>query len=423
MFTFLHAADLHLDSPLRGLQRYEGAPVDEIRGATRRALENLVALALEHAVDFVLIAGDLYDGDWKDYNTGLFFVAQMARLRAADIPVIAICGNHDAANKMTRSLRLPDNVELLSHRRAQTAQTAKLKELGVAVHGRSFAKAAELDNLVLDYPEKQAGMFNIGLLHTSLSGVEGHARYAPSTVDDLRLTGYDYWALGHVHQRRTFCEDPPILFPGNLQGRHIREPGAKGCLRVHVDDRGHAEIDFQPLDVFRWEVCEVDARDLDRTDEVLERLSVELSRLVQRSDGLPMAVRVTASGCCQAHDRLMSEQEQWINQVRGLALDVGGGSLWVEKVRLRTTPQRALDPALLADGPMGALLACTRQLRADDQKLLELGGELESLRRKLPTELKRGDDPLTFDDPRQLRAVLDEIEPLLLQRLLGEGNG
>ncbi len=422
MFTFLHAADLHLDSPLRGLERYEGAPVDEIRSATRRALENLVALAIEREVDFVLIAGDLYDGDWKDHNTGLFFVAQMARLRETRIPVIAIRGNHDAANKMTRSLRLPDNVELLSHRRAETAQLAKLKELGVAVHGRSFAKAAELDNLAIDYPEPKAGMFNIGLLHTSLSGIEGHASYAPCTVDDLRSAGYDYWALGHVHQRRTLCEDPPILFPGNIQGRHVRELGAKGCLLVSVEDRGHVEIEFQSLDVFRWALCEVDARSLDGTDEVLERLSDELSRLMRDSDGLPLAVRVTISGCCQAHDRLRSDPEGWINQVRGVALDLSGGNLWVEKVILQTTPQRAVDSALLADGPMGALLTFLGELRADDQQLMELASELDAIRRKLPAELKRGDDPLTFDDSRQLNGVLDEIEPLLVERLMGEGR-
>jgi DNA repair protein SbcD/Mre11 len=109
MLRFIHAADIHLDSPLKGLEQYEGAPVDEIRGATRRALENLVDLAIDREVDFLLIAGDLYDGDWKDHNTGLFFVAQMHRLREADIPVVMISGNHDAANKMTRTLRLPDN--------------------------------------------------------------------------------------------------------------------------------------------------------------------------------------------------------------------------------------------------------------------------------------------------------------------------
>jgi exonuclease SbcD len=420
MFTFLHAADLHLDSPLRGLARYEGAPVDEIRGATRRALENLVDLAIERDVDFVLIAGDLYDGDWKDHNTGLFFVAQMVRLRTAHIPVIAIRGNHDAANKMTSSLQLPANVELLSHRRAETAQAEKLKELGVAVHGRSFAKAAELDNLALNYPPPQAGKFNIGLLHTSLSGVEGHEPYAPCTVDDLRSTGYDYWALGHVHTRRVLCEDPPILFSGNLQGRHIRELGAKGCMLVTVDDRAEVKFEFQPLDVFRWELCHVDAQGCDEIDEVLEQLSTELAPIVRDSDGLPLAVRVILSGSCQAHGQLMSAPEEWGNQVRAIGLDLSGGNLWIEKAVIRTSPQQTTDPTLLTDGPIGALRSYLSELRTNDSQLLELASELDALRRKLPAELKRGPNPLTFDDPKQLRAVLDEIEPMLMERLLGK---
>ncbi|MCU0979732.1 MAG: DNA repair exonuclease, partial [Pirellulaceae bacterium] len=130
MFKFLHAADIHLDSPLRGLDRYDGAPVEEIRGATRRALENLVGVAIEQQVAFVVIAGDVYDGDWPDFNTGLFFVRQMSKLREAGIPVVLISGNHDAENKMTRALELPDNVRRLATRKPESVGG---REIGVRV--------------------------------------------------------------------------------------------------------------------------------------------------------------------------------------------------------------------------------------------------------------------------------------------------
>src|SRR3954464_3372411 len=133
--TFLHAADIHLDSPLRGLERYEHAPVDRIRGANRRAFERMIGLAVDRRVDFVLIAGDLYDGDWRDYNTGLYLVKELGRLRDHKIPVYLIAGNHDAANKMTRALTLPENVRLLAHDRPETV---RLDELDVAIHGQSF---------------------------------------------------------------------------------------------------------------------------------------------------------------------------------------------------------------------------------------------------------------------------------------------
>src|SRR5215510_7563591 len=133
MAKFIHAADVHLDSPLVGLEHYEGAPVQEIRQASRRALENLVELALAQQVDFVLIAGDLYDGNWPDHNTGLFFVRQLHRLQQAAIPLYLIQGNHDAQSKMTTTLQLPDNPDG-SHVQlsASAPQTVVLEQCDVA---------------------------------------------------------------------------------------------------------------------------------------------------------------------------------------------------------------------------------------------------------------------------------------------------
>ena len=149
MFKFLHAADIHLDSPLRGLDRYEGCPVAEIRGATRRALDRLVRLAVAEQVAFVLIAGDVYDGDWPDHGTGLFFAKKMAELKDARIPVYLISGNHDARNKMTRELRLPDGVHLLSSGKPETLH---LPAVDVAIHGQSFATEKVSEDLAASYP-------------------------------------------------------------------------------------------------------------------------------------------------------------------------------------------------------------------------------------------------------------------------------
>lgn len=418
---FIHAADVHLDSPLRGLEQYDGAPVDEIRSATRRALQNLVELAIEQHVDFVLIAGDLYDGDWKDHNTGLFFVAQMSRLREANIPVVMISGNHDAANKMTKSLRLPENVELLSHTRPQTAKTKMLHDLGVVIHGRSFAKAAEYDNLAADYPEQRKGFFNIGLLHTALSGAEGHERYAPCTVDELRRKQYDYWALGHVHGRDITHNEPPIVFSGNIQGRHIREAGAKGCYLVTVDDRGGVELDFQPLDVFRWETCEVTATNIRQADDVLDLFSTQLAKITAQHGDVPLAVRVVLNGRTPAHQHFVANPVAWTNQIRATALDTAGGQVWVEKVKFRTSSESEFDEAALLDGPIGELLRYVDELCGSEDHLRELSGELADLKKKLPDELTRGDDALALDEPLQLRELLKDVRPLLMRRL-AEGS-
>ncbi|WP_419619235.1 metallophosphoesterase family protein, partial [Thiolapillus sp.] len=147
---FIHAADIHLDSALHGLERYEGAPVDEIRSATRRAFDNLIELAIEEEVAFILLAGDLYDGDWKDYNTGLYFMQHMARLCDAGIRVFIVAGNHDAASQITKHLRLPDNVTLFS---TKHPETVVLEDLNVAIIGQGFATRAVTDDLSQAYPQ------------------------------------------------------------------------------------------------------------------------------------------------------------------------------------------------------------------------------------------------------------------------------
>jgi DNA repair protein SbcD/Mre11 len=418
MFRFIHSADIHLDSPLCGLEQYEGAPVDEIRQASRRALENLVRLATEERVDFVLIAGDLYDSDWRDHNTGLFLVKQMTRLRDAGIPMYLIAGNHDAANKMTRSLRLPANPTgdepLFGHRHAETRH---LERLGVAIHGRSFANAAEKGNLSREYPVAEPGMFNIGMLHTSLEGDAQHATYAPCSIDDLRSKAYQYWALGHVHKRRTVCQDPYVAYPGNLQGRHIRETGEKGCLLVAVDDRHHVECQFRPLDVFRWERCDIACDEFHDTAEVLDRFARETRQLFERHAGLPLAVRVTLTGPSPTHQELAADLVQLAADFRAAAIEASGGLVWVEEVKVATSYANVSQAQLRPDGPVGELIRYLDEVTHDDEKLQVLAKDLDGLKAKLPPDLLQGPDALAMDDPAWLREVLAEVKPLLLQRL------
>jgi DNA repair exonuclease SbcCD nuclease subunit len=413
MFRFIHAADVHLDSPLKGLERYEGAPVTAIQDAARRALENLVHTAIDQRVAFVLLSGDIYDGDWRDYNTGLFFTRQASRLREAGIPLLMIAGNHDAANRMTRSLRLPDNVTLFP---ADEPGTVRLEELDVAIHGQSFASAAVHEDLSQGYPAAIAGMFNIGLLHTCATGREGHEPYAPCTLDGLRLKGYDYWALGHIHHREVLSEQPFIAFPGNLQGRHIRESGAKGCLLGTVGDDRSLKVAFQALDVLRWERLVADVSESRSTDAILDLVAGELENLHGEAAGRPLAVRVELVGATTAHRPLLARKHHWANEIRSRALDVARGDIWIEKLKFHTSDpaqtSKTVRPAKDAIGELRALFAAARS----DQKVLDdVKFDLTDVAKKLPPELK---DRLRTDDPQWLRSVLDEAESRLLNQLL-----
>lgn len=414
MFRFIHAADIHLDSPLRGLEQYEGAPVQEIRDAARRALANLVDLAIEQQVAFVLIAGDIYDGDWRDYNTGLYFVEQTRRLREAEIPLYLISGNHDAANRMTRTLRLPDNVTFFS---ADAPETARLTELDVAIHGQSFATAAIYDDLSESYPAATSGCFNIGMLHTCATGREGHDRYAPCSIEGLKAKGYDYWALGHIHIREILNEQPLIAFSGNIQGRHIRETGPKGCLLVTVHDDQTLEADFRALDVLRWELASVAVSDAKGIDEVLDLVGAKIESLQGGAAGRTLALRIELTGQSAVHRELLAQKHRWINEIRSLALGFGKGEVWIEKVKLRTSePTREQIPGHIPDDAIGELTSMFELVKNDTTRLGELAFDFSDVVKKLPAELKHIARP---DDSQWIQEVLAEAESLLLTRLVG----
>jgi exonuclease SbcD len=413
MFKFLHAADIHLDSPLRGLDRYEGCPSDEIRGATRRALDNLVKLAVAEKVAFVLIAGDVYDGDWKDHNTGLWFVKRMAELRDSKIAVFLIRGNHDAKNRMTRDLRLPDNVISLDVERPQTCHH---KEFPVAIHGQGFASQAVTDDLAANYPTADPGCLNVGMLHTSVDGREGHDRYAPCTVEALRAKNYGYWALGHVHTREILDEsNGPIVFPGNVQGRHIREPGAKGCMVVTVEGHRVVRHEFRPLDVLRWETCKLDASAATSEDDILQLFEDALPDHLGAADGRTLALRVEVIGASALHEKLLATKEYWSRELQNQSNIHGENRVWVEAVKLRTRPLTIADDEP-GDGPFAELDRLLAELRGDDSLLKQFADrELADLRKKIPGDLKRA-DLLDLDAPDWLRSVLDQVRPLLADR-------
>ena len=416
MIKFIHTADIHLDSPLRGLEAHQGTPVEEIRGATRRAFENLIDLAVDEKVDFLLIAGDLYDGDWQDYNTGLFFVSRMGRLHQAGIKVILISGNHDAVSRITRTMPLPDNVVHLSSRQPQSVV---LEDCGVSIHGQSYATKAVRENLASGYPQRDPDYFNIGLLHTSLNGREGHENYAPCKVDDLRSKGYGYWALGHVHKRETVATDPLIIFSGNIQGRHIKETGAKGATLVTVDDGLVVEVEERELDVLRWEVCTVDLAQCETTDSVYNSIRKTLENILRNAEGRTLVIRLILTGECPVHAELFERTEQWTEEFRGIAASLG--NLWLEKVQFRTRRKVKLEEILGADTSIAGLIDSIRKAEFDANNVLEMVPEIAVLKSKLPAEIYGNDEPFLEILPASDPSLKTEVQEMLISMLLKHG--
>lgn len=414
----VHASDLHLDSPLAGLERYDGAPVEAIRGATRRSFENLVTLCLEERAALLLIAGDVYDGDWKDYSTGLFFSATLGRLREAGTRVVVVRGNHDAASQITRNLRLPSHVIELSKDRAETI---RFEDIGIAVHGQSFRDRSVREDLAKRYPEPQKGLVNIGLLHTSLTGREGHDDYAPSTPAVLANRGYDYWALGHVHRREVVSTDPYIVFPGNLQGRNARETGAKGATIVDVHEGRIVGIEHRPLDVVRWVTCDVSVSDDHGADDVVDLCRGAMAREVEAADGRTVAARLVVRGTSRAHVDIAAEPDKWEREIQAAATDIAD-ELWVERVDFALgAPVDAMSLAA-RDDAIGQVAKALVALRGVESDRTALQSEFADLRAKLPPEAREGVDALNLDDPAFWTSALEDVERLLLPALAAIGT-
>ncbi len=415
MVRFIHVADIHLDSPLRGLDRYEGAPVEQIRMASRRALANLVRLAIDQEVQFVLIAGDVFDGDWPDVNTGLYFVQQMGQLRHHGIPVYLVSGNHDAANKMTRHLPYPDNVHSFA---TDLAGTVLMEEIRVAIHGQSYAEQKEMRNLMAGYPAPVSGYLNIGLLHTGLDGREGHERYAPCQLAELIAHGFDYWALGHIHQRESVNSGrhPHVEFPGNIQGRHIRETGPKGCLVVDVDTNRHLSSQFHCLDVLRWAVVKVDCTNAEAGEQVLNLVAGAVDDVVIENPDRTVAVRVELAGKCSFHDALIADQRQFRDKIRSQVVGRGDDNVWIEKLVVRTSRPGAETTELgLADDAISELTEVISELSHDCALLQSLmdTADVRHLNGRLPADLKHGLAAIRLTDPAWALQLLDRAQSIL----------
>jgi DNA repair exonuclease SbcCD nuclease subunit len=416
MFTFLHAADIHLDSPLRGLEAYADAPVEQLRQATRRAFDNLIDLAIEERVAFILLAGDLYDGEWKDYNTGLFFIDRLSRLRKEKIRVFLISGNHDAASQITKGLRLPDNVHLFS---TKQPETVILEELGVAVHGQGYHTRAVAENLARNYPQALSHYLNIGLLHTSLTGRQGHEPYAPCALDDLKARGYDYWALGHVHQREEVGQSPWIVFPGNIQGRHIQETGGKGATLVRVEEGRIAAVEHRDLDVLRWSLCRVDLTPCATVDLAIDGVRQAMETEQANGEGRPLAIRLQLVGETPLHAELHRDSATLTEEFRALA--AGLGEMWLEKVAFATRRPVALAESLGAETPLADLIRAIERLDFQPETLLELVPEIGVLQSKLPPELLH-ESGVVATSPEWTSSLGEEVKEMLIARLLGQGE-
>jgi DNA repair protein SbcD/Mre11 len=377
---FLHCADLHLDSPMRGLARHEGAPVEALRGATRCAFERAVELAIDEEVGAVVVVGDLYDGNRDDYQTAAFLQRQLHRLRDAGVRVVMAYGNHDAENEITRRLAVPDNTRVFP---TAAADTVKLEEIGIAFHGRGYPTRIVDQDLSLDYPAPVQGLLNVGVLHTSLDGRPGHANYAPCTLDGLVRRGYAYWALGHVHQREEHQRDGvTVVFPGNICGRDVGETGSKGATLVEYDGDTVTGVTHHELAPVRWHRVDLDVPDAASVAEVTDAALSQLADVRTTAPTALHAVRLTVRAGNGAHMQWVRDSEQCEAQLRA---DAAGGDagVWLERVAIHPMGDRST--AVTGDA-LAAVAGTLKRLRDGETGRREVAELLAGVRSRFGAE-------------------------------------
>jgi DNA repair exonuclease SbcCD nuclease subunit len=303
----------------------------------------------------------------------------METLAERGIPVYAVHGNHDPLDGRRAELRWPDSVKFFpAHEAECVAATHPLRGDLAFVHGWSFGTAAVTESPLPLFGSPRSGVYNIGLLHANADGDPEHDNYAPCSVRELVRRGMDYWALGHIHSRRVLHDHPYIVYPGNVQGRSVRETGAKGCYIVDVAESGRSVLTFRPTDCVRWFVQDVPIDAMRGEQELRDRLEERMRLCEEEADGRPSIVRFRLTGRGPLHRalgravtirELADELREW--QLRRTETEEGAAFVWIESIQVRTEPELNMRLAAERNVFLGDLLELSASLAAEQGRSLE----------------------------------------------------
>ena len=412
-FTFVHAADLHLDSPFVGVTAQAPELSSLLRESTFRAFDALVDLCIREEALFLIIAGDAYDGADRSLRAQLRFRDGLERLAAAGIRTFVAHGNHDPLAGWSNSINWPESVTVFGADRVETHTVSDDRGPVATVSGISFRERNEQRRLHHEFTSPDTSLFNVAVLHCNCGGDRRHDPYSPCTVQDLESLGFDYWALGHVHERKVLNLRPPIVYPGNTQGRSARELGERGCYVVSMDATGSAELRFRELDTVRWDTANVDITTVATMDELVARLERSLDDSSDRAQGRPVVARMTlvGSGPLYGELRRAGATEDLQERLRAIGLH-RRPAVWLEQITNRCRPDIDVTARANEGDLLGEVLRVALSMQAG-------GDALESTRAALSelyhhSRLRR---VLDAPDGEELQDVLREAERLCIDLL------
>lgn len=416
-FRFVHTADIHLDSPLRSLALRNPALAALIGDSTRQALVAIVDLCLDQKVDALVIAGDLYDGDQTSMKTARFLATQLGRLHEAGIAVFKIRGNHDALSKITQELILPPSVKVFGGR----GEAVEIAGKGVAVHGISFSRPHAPESLVPKFRPPIADAVNIAIMHTSLAGAPGHDVYAPCALSDLHGSGFDYWALGHVHARTQHAGPRTVVMPGMPQGRDISEAGPKSVSLVTIGDDRRITVAEWPTSIAQFERIPVDLGGIAGWREAVDAIEQTIGRMRDRTEAPHLVGRLVLSGRTPLAWRLRRDRDLLLAEIEQ-RLEAGGRT-WIDRIELAVATPGPVEQAGSADPvrELGDLMRSDAMRRhAVRQAIRDL---VRDLRDDLPGEARGFSGGTEAEFEAYVEALLGEAGEDVLARLAAEPAG
>ena len=362
---FVHAADLHLGAPFQGVSasdaRVQAALVDSIL----KALDGIVALCVDERVDFLLLAGDVYNGRDKSTRSRFRFQAAMERLAQAGIPVYVARGNHDPADGWSTGPTLPASVRYFSTAEVEALPFERDEETLCTLYGRSYEHAAEMRDLAAGFRRVKDDGIAIGVLHANVGGREGYLDYAPASMETLRAARMDYWALGHIHRPEVLSGSPAIVYAGSPQGLNPKEEGLHGCYLVEIGPSG-PRVEFRPLCSVVWERTTVDVSRCTTVEDVRGVLRGACERVRASADGRPAIVRIGMTGRSEAHEALIhgTATADLLADLREEQLSADPW-VWVDQVSDRTAASLDIDRLRASPDFAGDLVRLVDEIAAD----------------------------------------------------------
>ncbi len=436
-FSFLHCADLHFGAPFQGLADLPAEFAARLRDAPARALDRIVATAIERRVAAVIMAGDVFDAADHNLRAQIQLRDRLRQLDEAGIQTLIVAGNHDPLGSAVASIEYPASVHFFGTE-VQAVPLAHNGETLAYVYGVSYGSASVTENLATTFPLNPDGPFSIAVLHTNVGNRAEHDPYAPCSLADLEGRGFDYWALGHVHKRETLRTEAPVVhYPGNIQGLHMKELGPRGATLVEVSANGSVKMSPVWTDVVRWQRARTAIGDLESLDDVIGAFAeISSEAAAEAPDRLHIVLwTLTGSGPVHADLRRPGVVAELVEALRAEhAPEPLAGAVWLQRLEAETRPDRDIEQLRKQQDLLGDLLRLADEARRNPVALAtaEIGDELDlgtpnavsaAIRSELAVLLEDpslaallGEDPWdTIDWPRLLRRA----EVLSIEGLLG----